>query len=111
MTNDNLVQLKTLESTESFNDALSELVRQGARQIIAQAVETELQEFLVHYQDLKDDQGHQAIVRNGYLPQRTVMTGVGSVDIQVPKVTRPQWEWDQVQFNVVATVSQTLSKC
>jgi putative transposase len=86
MDNDNLVSLKTPESPETFTDALSELVRQGARQIIAQAVETELQEFLLQYQDLKDDQGRQAIVRNGYLPERTVMTGVGAVEIQVPKV-------------------------
>jgi hypothetical protein len=39
----------------------------------AQAVETELQEFLLQYQDLKDDQGRQAVVRNRYLPQRTVI--------------------------------------
>jgi putative transposase len=86
MYNDKLVSLKTPETCESFTDALSELVRQGAQQIIAQAVETELKEFLLDYQDLKDDQGRQAAVRNGYLPQRTVMTGIGSVEIQVPKV-------------------------
>jgi putative transposase len=86
MTNDKLVSLKTPETGETFTDALSELVRTGARQIIAQAVESELNEFLLQYQDLKDEQGRQAVVRNGYLPQRTVMTGVGGVEIQVPKV-------------------------
>ena len=54
MTQDNLVQFKTPETSESFNDALSELLRQGARQIIAQAVEAELNEFLEQYQDLRD---------------------------------------------------------
>jgi putative transposase len=44
------------------------------RQIIAQAVETELKEFLLDYQDFKAAQGRQAAVRNGYLPQRTVVT-------------------------------------
>jgi hypothetical protein len=71
MTQDNLIEFKIPES-ESFGDALSELVRQGARQIIATAVEVELKAFLSQYQDLKDDQGRQAVVRNGYLPERTI---------------------------------------
>lgn len=86
MTQDNLVKFKTPESAESFNDALSDLVRQGARQIIAQAVEAELAEFLSQYQGLRDESGRQAVVRNGYLPARTVTTGVGEVEVQVPKV-------------------------
>jgi putative transposase len=86
MTQDNLVEFKTPESKESFSDALSELLRQGARQIIAQAVEAELNEFLHDYRGLQDEQGRQAVVRNGYLPARSVMTGLGEVAIQVPKV-------------------------
>ena len=86
MTQDNLVKFKTPETAESFNDALSELLRQGARQLIAQAVEAELREFLGQYQDLRDAAGRQAVVRNGYLPKRTIMTGVGDVEVQVPKV-------------------------
>lgn len=86
MTQDNLVKFKTPETTESFSDALSELVRQGARQIIAQAVEAELKEFLSQYQGLHDESGRQAVVRNGYLPARTITTGVGEVEVQVPKV-------------------------
>jgi putative transposase len=86
MNNDNLIELETPETSETFTDALTALVRQGARQIIAQAVEAELVEFLGQYQDLKDDQGRAAVVRNGYLPERTITTGVGEVEIQVPKV-------------------------
>lgn len=86
MSNDNLIAFQDPESSASFNDALSELVRKGARQIIAQAVEAELAEFLTQYQSLKDNQGRQAVVRNGYLPERTIVTGVGAVEIQVPKV-------------------------
>lgn len=86
MNKDNLIAFQAGESSASFRDALTELVRNGARQIIAEAVEAELQEFLAQYQDLKDGQGRRAVVRNGYLPQRTIMTGVGEVEIQVPKV-------------------------
>lgn len=86
MTQDNLVEFKSPETPETFNDALSELVRNGARQIIAQAVQAEVTEFLNQYQELTDDTGRQAVVRNGYLPARTITTGVGEVEIQVPKV-------------------------
>ena len=86
MTQDNLIEFKTPEPQESFSDALSDLVRQGARQIIAQAVESELSEFLGQYQGLKDANGRQAVVRNGYLPARTIATGIGEVAVQVPKV-------------------------
>lgn len=57
MNHDNLIEFKTPETAETFTDALTALVRQGARQIIAQAVEAELAEFLGQYQELKDDQG------------------------------------------------------
>jgi len=86
MTQDNLVEFKTPESKESFSDALSGLLRQGAGQIVAQAVEAELNEFLSQYQGLKDNSGRQAVVRNGYLPARTITTGIGEVSVQVPKV-------------------------
>ena len=86
MTQDNLVKFKTPETTESFSDALSDLIRSGAQQIIAQAVEAELNELLNAHKDLCDSSGRQAVVRNGYLPARTITTGVGEVEVQVPKV-------------------------
>lgn len=86
MSKDNLIAFQTQETSASFHDALTQLVREGARQIIAEAVEAELAEFLAQYQHLKDEQGRQAVVRNGYLPERTIVTGVGEVEVQVPKV-------------------------
>lgn len=86
MSQDNLVEFKTPASSASFNDALSELLRNGARQIIAQAVEAELSDFLQQYQELQDETGRRAVVRNGYLPERTILTGLGDVVVQVPKV-------------------------
>lgn len=97
MSNDNLIAFQTPESSTSFRDALSELVRNGVRQIIATTVEAELQEFLAHYQDLKDEQGRTAVVRNGYLPKRTIVSGVGEVEIQGPKV--PDRTASGIKFN------------
>jgi len=53
MSKDNLIAFQSSKSSASFNDALTELVRKGTRQIIAQAVEAELAEFLTQHQSLK----------------------------------------------------------
>ncbi|MCG5520325.1 IS256 family transposase, partial [Ectothiorhodospira sp. 9905] len=63
-----------------------ELLRHGARDLIAQAVEAELATFLAQYAEQRLEDGRQAVVRNGYLPERTVQTGIGDVSVQVPKV-------------------------
>jgi len=68
------------------NDPLHELIRQGARDLIAHAVETELESLLKQYADVKTPDGRRAVVRNGHLPKRTIQTGVGDVEVQVPKV-------------------------
>ena len=75
----------THESPEGFEDQLTALLREGARQLLLQAVEAELEAFLENYRDLVDPQGRRAVVRNGYLPTREVMTGIGPVEIRVPR--------------------------
>ncbi len=79
--------LRTLSQPESeVTDPLHELLRQGARDLIAKAVEAELATFLAQYADTTLEDGRQAVVRNGYLPERTVQTGIGDVTVKVPKV-------------------------
>ena len=70
---------------ESVPDVLSELLREGAQQLIHQAVESELSEYLSQHQRLTDD-GRVAVVRNGYLPKREILTGIGSVSVHIPKI-------------------------
>jgi transposase-like protein len=67
-------------------DALTELLRQGAKELIAHAVGAELCAFLSEYEALRDEQGRRQVVRNGYLPERDVQTGIGSVSVRVPRV-------------------------
>jgi transposase-like protein len=67
-------------------DPLTELLRNGARELIAQAVEAELQVLLEQHAEHRLPDGRKAVVRNGYLPERTVQTGIGDVEIKVPKV-------------------------
>jgi transposase-like protein len=71
---------------EAVLDPLTELLRVGARDLIKQAVEAELADMLSQYESHKLPDGRQAVVRNGYLPERTLQTGLGDVAIQVPKV-------------------------
>ena len=70
---------------ESFSDVLNELLRDGAQQLICQAVETELSEYMSQHQRITDD-GRLALVRNGYLPEREILTGIGPVSVRIPKV-------------------------
>ncbi len=67
-------------------DPLFELLRSGARQLIAQAVEAELQALLDQHANVRLSDGRQAVVRNDHLPERTVQTGIGDVEVKVPKV-------------------------
>ena len=66
--------------------ALDDLIQQGARQIIQQAVEAELASMLEQYSNVKSIDGRRAVVRNGYLPEREVVTAIGPVPVKVPKV-------------------------
>ena len=72
-------------SDPAFRDELSDLVRQGAQRIIRQAVEAELKAFLEAHERDRDERGRRAVVRNGYQPEREVLTGIGAVKVQVPK--------------------------
>lgn len=84
MTESNVVELK--DPALIANDPLTELLRDGARKLINQAVELELEGFLRNYEDRKTDDGRAAVVRNGYLPERDLQTGIGPVPIKVPKI-------------------------
>ena len=65
---------------------LDDLIRRGARQVIHHVIEAELAQLLEQYEHVTTVQGHRAVVRNGYLPERDVLTGVGPVAVKVPKV-------------------------
>ena len=70
----------------SFTDPLTEVLRNGARALLAQAVEAEVGEFLAKHIDLKTASGLGRVVRHGHLPERAVMTGIGPVGVRQPRV-------------------------
>lgn len=71
---------------EEIADPLTDLLRQGARDLIQQAVEAELAEFLARFEGRRLDDGRAAVVRNGYQPERPIQTGIGPVTVKIPKV-------------------------
>ena len=80
MTDNNVIQLNT-----PAVDGLSEVLKSGAQQLLGKAIEAEIAELLSQYSNQKVE-GKQAVVRNGYLPERTVQTGLGDIAVKVPKV-------------------------
>lgn len=68
------------------SDALTDVLREGARRMLREAVEEEVHEFLTCHASLKDGSNRQRVVRNGYLPERTIQTGVGDVAVTAPRV-------------------------
>jgi hypothetical protein len=67
-------------------DPLTEVLRQGARRLLAQTIEAEVETLLACDADERDEQGRQAVVRNGYLPEREVYPGIGAIPVQVPRL-------------------------
>jgi transposase-like protein len=74
------------EGREANADPLTEMLRAGAQQLIRQAVEVELQELLEQQSERRTADGKAGVVRNGYLPERELQTGVGPVPVRIPKV-------------------------
>ena len=71
-------------------DPLTCLIRSGAKDLIAKAVEAELLEYKKVFEQDLSAQGHKRVVRNGYQPERDIQTGIGPVSVKIPKV-RARW--------------------
>jgi putative transposase len=72
--------------SESSKDVLTELLRRGAQEMLKSAIEAEVAGYVAARQQLLDDSGHRLVVRNGYLPERTLQTPVGEVPVEQPRV-------------------------
>jgi len=67
-------------------DVLTAVLRQGATQLLAQAIQAEVAAYLAARSELRDGDGRQQVVRNGSRPQRTILTGIGPVEVKQPRV-------------------------
>jgi putative transposase len=83
---DNVVDYRNPGVPLPVADALTEVLRRGARELLQQAVEAEVAEAMAQFATLKDEAGRQRVVRNGYLPERSIQTGIGAVAVRAPRV-------------------------
>jgi transposase-like protein len=75
-----------LSQPGSFADPLTEVLRNGAQALLAQAVEAEIAAFLSMYAENMTQDGRQRLVRHGHLPEREIITGIGPVAVRCPRV-------------------------
>ncbi len=73
------------EQRAPARDALGDLLKEGVRQLLAQEIEAQVAELLAQYAG-QTVGGRRAVVGNGYLPERTIQTGLGEIPVNVPKV-------------------------
>ena len=83
MSNDTVIKLSL---PGLFEDQLTDVLRNGARALLAQAVEAEVADFLGKHAAITTVDGNQRVVRHGHLPEREVMTGIGPVAVRQPRV-------------------------
>jgi len=75
-----------LRQPDAIDDPLTDILRAGARQLLAQAIEAEVETFLATVKDLKLADGRARVVRHGHGPARTIQTGIGPVEVARAKV-------------------------
>ncbi len=70
----------------SSQDVLTGILREGAQRMLAQAIDVEVAEWIEAHRELRDAAGHRQVVRNGRLPKRTILSGVGPIEVEQPRV-------------------------
>jgi putative transposase len=78
-------QLATI-SLLAERSPLDQIAREGAQRMLQQAIEAEVGQFLLQYDDRRDEQGKRVVIRNGYKPSREILTGAGPLEVQQPRV-------------------------
>ena len=92
MSKDNVIELK---KPEGMSDLLTEALRNGARQLLTAAIEAEVDEFLSQH---NKGEGKSRFVRNGFLPERAIQTGIGDVAVEMPRIRDRSPEEDGIIF-------------
>lgn len=67
-------------------DVLTDILRDGAQRLLAQAIDAEVGDWIGQHAALRDERGRQFVVRNGHHPARTLVTGIGPVEVSQPRV-------------------------
>ena len=71
----------------SARSVLEEVLRNGARKILQEAIEYEVIEYVQKFQEMKDEMNKRLVTKNGYLPTRDVLTGLGPINVRQPSLS------------------------
>jgi len=77
---------------------LEQIARDGARRALQQAIEDEVAEYVDAHAHRRDDGGHRLVVRNGKKPPRTILSGVGPIEVNQPRVDDRRVDESGVRF-------------
>jgi transposase-like protein len=86
MSEDKVIALKNPGTPVPVSDALTDILREGAQRMLGAVIEAEVSVFLEGFMRQETAGGRQRLVRNGHLPGRTIQTGVGAVEVKMPRV-------------------------
>ena len=84
MKNDTTTPLQIPEG--STRDVLTEILRDGARQMLGEAIEAEVADYIAAHTHERDADGHRLVVRNGHACKRVVQTGLGAIPVKQPRI-------------------------
>ena len=70
---------------ETAKSVLEEILQEGARKLLQAAIENEVEEYITRNKRQRDERGRSLAVRNGYLPDREILTGLGPIKIKQPR--------------------------
>ena len=94
-----LTTITQLPDPSGFSaDPFTDIIRDGARKLIEQAIQAELAALMAAFADEKLENGTSRLVRHGHLPEREVMTGIGAVPVKVPRVRDRKPGEDKITF-------------
>lgn len=83
---------------------LEEIARAGARRALQQAIEDEVSEYVGAHADDRDESGHRLVVRNGKKPPRTILSGVGPIEVNQPRVNDRRFDENGVRFRFTSKI-------
>ena len=100
MGKDTVVSLGGQVAKES-KASLEELVREGARRMLQEAMELEVREYIERHQEMRDGTSRRLVVRNGSLPEREILSGVGSLRIKQSRLRRDRREGQKFSSRIL----------
>jgi transposase-like protein len=83
---------------------IEQVAREGARRALQKAIEDEVAEYVQAHADHLDDAGHRLVVRNGRKPPRTILSGVGPIEVMQPRVDDRRVDQNGVRFRFTSKI-------